>query len=61
MTVNKPNIMRVHKTTLAEKKMLQEVIDNVRDVPAFEAKKAAILKCIDVEKSKQGVLRVSFV
>ncbi len=61
MKINKPNIVRVHKNTLDQKRMLQDVIDNIKDVPAFQNKKAAIRSFIDVEKSKQGELTISFV
>ena len=55
------NIVKTITTSLAEKKMLQDVINNIKDVPAFQDKKDAIRSCIDTEKSKQGELTVSFV
>lgn len=60
MKRGKLNIARTITTTLAEKRMLQEVIDNVKDMPLFEGKKAAIKACINVEESKKGTLKVSF-
>ena len=61
MKKGKINTSKIIPNTPAERKMLQEVIEKMKDIPAFEDKKKAILECIDVEKSKQGVLKVSFV
>ena len=61
MRKNKSIIGRTLSTTLEQKRMLQDVIEKVKDTPAFEEKKQAICDSIDVEKSKQGELIVSFV
>lgn len=58
MKKGKINTTTVIPNTPAENEMLQEVM---KDVPAFEEKKQAIHDSIDVEKSKQGELIVTFV
>ena len=49
----------VIKATEDQKILLRAAIEEVRDVPAFQAKKEAIMSCIDEEKSKEGILKVT--
>lgn len=51
---------KVVPNTPEEREMLQEVMEKMKDIPAFEDKKSSILACIDIEKSKDGELEISF-
>lgn len=61
MNKGKINKTKVIPNSPAENKMLQEVIEKMKDKPMFEEKKAAILACVDEEKSKQGDLIVTII
>ena len=58
MKEEKLNSVKIIRNTPEENKMLQEVIEQIKDVPAFLEKKAAILESVKKMKQGEGELQV---